>query len=437
MSSKEKAPRLTQAKLKPPQAEVFQCDARFRVLVAGRRFGKTYLSLVELIRGAWGPGRLAWYVGPSYRQAKRIAWKPLKEMTREFWKTIPNETDLRIDLISGGSICVRGADRYDSLRGDGLDFLVLDECASIAKEAWPEVLRPALADKLGRALLTGTPRGHDHFHAMFETAQGREAETEKEWRAFQFTTAEGGNVRLSELASATRDMDSQTYRQEFEASFENTVAGRVYHALNRTENVGKVEYLQRLPLFWSLDFNVDPMCSLIGQRDGNRVDVLEEIVLRDSHTGAACEEFARRMMRYRRPLGVMPQIQIYGDVSGNGRRTPATRTDWQIVRDFLNTAGYGVTWHVGSVNPEVRDRINCVNALLCNQAGERRLTVSEACPGLVQDLERVRWSAAGGTTGGIDKSDPMRSHLSDALGYMVSKEFAMRPKGVFGQGRIV
>jgi hypothetical protein len=118
-------------RLKPPQWTVFNNPARFRILVAGRRFGKTYLALVELCRAAWKSGRLAWYVGPTYKQGKRIAWKPLKEMTRPYWASKPNETDLRIELVTGGTICVRGADNYDSLRGDGLDFLILDEYASI------------------------------------------------------------------------------------------------------------------------------------------------------------------------------------------------------------------------------------------------------------------------------------------------------------------
>ena len=64
--------------LKPPQFDVFQSNARFRVLVAGRRFGKTYLAMTELCRAAWSSGSLVWYVGPTYKQAKRIAWRPLK-----------------------------------------------------------------------------------------------------------------------------------------------------------------------------------------------------------------------------------------------------------------------------------------------------------------------------------------------------------------------
>src|SRR5579863_8316943 len=201
-------------RLKPPQWEVFNSDSRFRILVAGRRFGKTYLSMVELCRSAWGAGRLAWYVAPSYKQAKRIVWQPLKQMTRPYWASRPNETDLRIELLSGGTICLRGADNYDSLRGNGLDFLILDEYASIAPEAWTEVLRPALADKQGRALFIGTPRGYNHFYDLYQSAQGQ-----SQWSTYQYTTEQGGNVAKQELESAAQELDERTYRQEFRASF--------------------------------------------------------------------------------------------------------------------------------------------------------------------------------------------------------------------------
>jgi len=79
--------------LKRPQREVFLSPHRFRLLVAGRRFGKTYLASVELFRAAWGRGRMVWYVAPTYRQAKRIAWNPLKELTRPYWASKPQETE--------------------------------------------------------------------------------------------------------------------------------------------------------------------------------------------------------------------------------------------------------------------------------------------------------------------------------------------------------
>jgi hypothetical protein len=408
--------------LRLPQLRVFLCPKRFRILVAGRRFGKTFLALQELMNAANGEGKLAWYVGPSYRQAKSIAWKPLKELSRQFWAKKPNESEMRIELVSGGTICLRGADNYDSLRGNGLDFLVLDEYASIAPEAWTEVLRPALADKMGRALLIGTPRGHDHFYELFEAASGQD-----HWGTFQFTTEEGGNVRPEEIACATRELDERTYRQEFQASFENVSAGRVYYSFDRKENVEKQDFNPRLPLFWSLDFNVNPMCSVIGQRDGDWLNILDELFLPDSHTQAACQEFHRRVS----PWGRRMNVNLFGDASGNGRHTSASRTDWQIVREMLTGYGYVVNSRVPSANPPVKDRVNCVNAMLLNQAGERRLMIGPGCKELIKDLEQVTWDAET-----LDKSDGKRSHLSDALGYVVAQDFGMKPKGGYRPERL-
>jgi hypothetical protein len=417
-------------RLKPPQWTVFRSDARFRILVAGRRFGKTYLALTELCQAAWKPGRLVWYVGPTYKQAKRIAWKPLKELTRPYWSRQPNETDLRIELITGGTICLRGADNYDSLRGDGLDFLVLDEYASIARQVWPEVLRPALADKQGRALFIGTPRGYDHFYDLYQKAQ-----SQPHWATFQFTTEEGGNVSGDELKSATHELDERTYRQEFQASFENLTAGLVYYAFDRTRNVEPLRYNPRLPLFWSLDFNVNPMCSAIGQRDGDSVYVLDELALPDSNTWAACEAFLDRIGRWSSLSPHTTDIRVYGDATGQGRHTSASRTDWQIVRDFFKRYPYRVSFHLSSSNPPVKDRVNCVNAMLHNQAGERRLRIDSGAKQLILDFERVHWKCDlnGNTLADIDKSDPQRSHVSDALGYMIAQEFGMR--GKYGEMR--
>ena len=411
--------------LKEPQSRVFICGQRFRVLVAARRFGKTFLALIELIRAAWGPGRLAWYVAPTYRQAKRVAWKTLKNLTRPYWASKPNETDLSIELTAGGIIALRGADNYDSLRGNGLDFVVLDEYASMSPEAWTEVLRPSLADKQGRALFIGTPRGLNHFYDLFQLAKGEDADA---WAAFQFTTAEGGNVPLEELELAAHELDERTYRQEFHASFENIGEGLVYYGFDRAQNVRPVVYDRRHPIFVSLDFNVNPMCSVLGQRVDNVVHTLEEMILANSNTWEACEQFKRQTepwVRECQPLNVY----VYGDATGDGRHSSADRTDWQIVREFFGRHAdlYRAHVRVRKENPSVKARVNAMNALLCNYHGERRLLVAPQCRELIKDFERVCWTgdAHGNLRGNIDKSDPMRSHISDAMGYFVAQEFAL------------
>jgi hypothetical protein len=424
--------------LKAAQMRVFRCDKRFRVLVAGRRFGKTYLASVELLRAASSPGRMVWYIGPTYKQAKRIAWNRLKELTRPYWKSKPHETDLSIPLAWGSAIALRGADQYDSLRGEGLDFVVLDEYASMHPACWTEVIRPALSDRMGGALFIGTPQGFNHFYERYDRAQ-----SDTDWAAFQFTTEQGGNVSREELATAARELDERCYRQEFQASFENLGQGRVYYAFDRTKNVAQCRYDPRLPLIWSVDFNVNPMCSVIAQRAGETVYVLDELVLPDSNTPAACDEFLRRTQPWwvdSEPL----TLQVHGDATGDKRTSAASRTDWRIIRDFFSAkkAAFDASVRVGSSNPAVKDRINCVNSRICNSVRECRLFIDPHCRQLIRDMEQVCWKtdANGNPLLELDKSDPMRTHTSDALGYYIAQEFPMRgsvgpkPYSLFGGG---
>jgi hypothetical protein len=392
--------------------------------VAGRRFGKTQVALTELLRAACRPGRVAWYVAPTYKQAKRIAWRRLKELVRPFRPFQIYETDLRIEFPWQATIALRGADNYDSLRGEGLDFLVLDEYASMRPEAWTEVLRPMLTDRHGAALFIGTPRGFDHFYELYSQGQHQ-----TDWAVFHFTTEQGGNVSANELETAQREMDPRTYRQEFQASFENLGEGRVYWAFQRSKNVQSMEFYPAQPLLWSLDFNVHPMCAVVGQvmPDGS-VHVLEEIVLEDSNTPAVCQAFLKRVENWR--LSVPHALWLYGDATGDSRHSSASRTDWQIVRDFLR--GYNwqfeVSDRVPRENPMVKDRTNCTNALLENQLGQHRLLVHPRCRELIQDLEQVVWKTDrhGNRERELDKSNRRRTHLSDALSYMIACQFPMR-----------
>ncbi len=431
--------------LRPPQGEVFLSPARFRVLVAGRRFGKTFLGTVELMRAAADPAfsatppseRVIWYIAPTYKQAKRIAWKPIKNVTRPYWRTRPNETELSIELSWGARIALRGADNYDSLRGEGLDFVIFDEYADMKPEAWVEVVRPALADRQGKALFIGSPEGENHFFDLWQAAHNR-----PEWAAFRFTTIEGGNVSASELASAAADLDAKTFSQEFEASFANTQAGRVYYSFERALNVETQGYMRAQELCWALDFNVDPMCSVIAQRDDSttRADallgqrretlrVLQEIVLPDSNIGEVCREFIRRTEAWT-DLGAL-RVNVYGDAAGNAR-THAGASDWQLVKDyFRNDSRYRLRFHVPSADPPVKDRVTAVNSLLKNALGETRLLIDPKCKELIRDLDQVRWKpdASGNLTASLDKRDPKRTHVSDAMGYLVHTEFPVRPRG--------
>ncbi len=427
-------------RLKLNQLKVFHCPARFRVLVAGRRFGKTHLALLEIARMANRPNRLIWYIGPNDRQSKRIVWDRLKTITRPTWAKRPNETQMRIDLKSGSTIVVNGAFNPDALRGNGLDLIVLDEYASMKPEAWAEVLRPALSDRQGHALFIGTPKGRNHLYERFEYALN-----DPNWAAFQFTTAQGGLVEDEELVQAARELDPVSYQQEFGGEFVSANRNRVYYTFDRDLHVRPQTFQPLYPVIWSIDFNVNPMCMLLMQRVGDVVHVFDEIVLPNANTEAACQAFLDKaeplyqmVPGYQRPMNV----EVYGDASGNQKRTSAAETDWTIIRQFFRRwkGTYQESFHILSANPPVRDRINCVNSRLRNTFEENRLFIDPRCRELVKDLEQVAWAtdSTGAVTSDLDKSDRARTHASDALGYYIAQVFPLKPLiGHQSSGRIL
>ena len=212
----------------------------------------------------------------------------------------------------------------------------------------------------------------------------------------------------------------------------------MYYAFDRAVHGLACSYNPRLPLSWSLDFNVNPMCSVIAQVEslaepgwtGRRVEivhVLDEIVLRDSNTRAACDEFAKRCQQITGQQHPQLQVSLYGDASGNSRKTSGT-TDWNTVREWFKLRPWFETYYrVPAANPEVKNRVNAVNGILRNFQGEVRMYVDPRCKELTRDLEQVAWlvDKHGNTLDEIAKTDPNRTHTSDALGYFIEKQFSL------------
>ena len=246
--------------LSGPQSEVYDSPARFKMLCSGRRFGKTHLCLVQLIVwAAMKSGSLNWYIAPTYKSAKQIAWRQLKAMVPPDLFAAKNEVDLSIELVNGSRIELKGGDNYDTLRGASLSNCVLDEAAYIPADAWEMVIRPALADQRGSAFFISTPAGYNHFHEWWEQA----AELE-DWQTFSYSTIDGGNVPPEEVELARRTLDERTFKQEFLASFE-TFSGRVFPDFDDA-NVASDVADTGGPILVGLDFNVGIMAGVILQQ---------------------------------------------------------------------------------------------------------------------------------------------------------------------------
>ena len=153
------------------QQQVISDQSRFKVLACGRRAGKTVLGTVLCLQTA-GVGGRAWWVAPTYPVAS-IGWRAIKELALRLPGSEVRESERRVTLSSGGDVQVKSADNPDSLRGEGLDLVVIDEAAFVKEAAWTEALRPALSDRQGSALFISTPRGRNYFYHLWTDAKDK------------------------------------------------------------------------------------------------------------------------------------------------------------------------------------------------------------------------------------------------------------------------
>ncbi len=394
-------------KLSAAQRTVFHSTARFRVLIAGRRFGKSFLACLILLREATNaPNRMCWYIAPTYRQGKQILWALLKRLVPREYVDATNETDLSMHLINGSIISIRGADNPDSLRGVGLDFAALDEFAFTGSAIWHETIRPALADRQGRALFITTPNGMGWDYDLFMMGQ----ENRDGFASWCFTTLDGGNVATEEIEAARSSMDPRLFRQEFEASFE-VLAGRVYDNFSRLSvpdgNIDAALTDPKAELLVGQDFNVNPMATIIGVRAADELHILDALEIPTSNTEEVAAEIRRRYPNRR--------IIVCPDPSGRARKTSAVAG----VTDFTILQRHGFVVDAPHAAPMVVDRINAVQAMLKDAAGRRRIKVHPRATALIRALDGLTYKAG---TSIPDKASGL-DHLTDALGYLVWQRF--------------
>ena len=203
--------------LLPWQQDVFSSKARFKVVAAGRRTGKSRLAAWMLIIYALQTKKgQVFYVAPTQGQARDIMWQTLLELGHSVIKS-SHINNLQLTLINGAIISLKGADRPETMRGVSLRFLVMDEYADMKPEVWEQILRPALADQKGDAMFIGTPMGRNHFYDLYQYGELGEDPTYKSWH---FTSYDNPLLDPEEINTAKKSMSSYAFRQEFMASFE-------------------------------------------------------------------------------------------------------------------------------------------------------------------------------------------------------------------------
>ena len=389
------------------QQEIADDPHRFKVVVAGRRWGKTYLSIRQLCYYAKDPNKDVFYITSSYRAAKMIVWKPLKKRLLELkWVSKINESELKIDLVNGSSIALKGAENPDSLRGPSLYYAVFDEVADINPELWMSVIRPALADQEGHAMFIGTPKGKGNW--LYDLYNLQE-ELPDAWKGWQHTTLSNGFVTEEEVQQARRDMSEKQFRQEFEATFETT-ENRVAYSFDREHNIKEAPYIDTSIIHIGMDFNVSPATAAIFiETDPETAYQIDEIQMYSSNTHEMVDEIITRYPRSKK--------FVYPDPSGNQRRSSAGgQTDHTI----LHNAGFVVK--SPRKHDPVRDRINAINARFCSADGFRRLFIGKSNKYSIESLDKYTYKE--GTQ--VPDKDSGWDHMFDAMSYYVAYRWPLR-----------
>ena len=224
----------------PGQQKILENPARFKVLACGRRWGKSELGKTDILQAAHLEHKRCWWLAPTYKMASQI-WRDLVSAVKHLAGVVINASERRIDLPKGGMIAIRSAHNPDKLRGDGLDFVVLDEAARMPAHIWHDVIRPMLATTRGCARFLSTPKGRNWF---WERHRDGLDPQQDEWAAFHHSTAHSQLVDPAELLSIQQNTPEHIWQTEYEAEFADD-RGAVFRRI--TESAAPPPYDQPQP----------------------------------------------------------------------------------------------------------------------------------------------------------------------------------------------
>lgn len=408
---------MTTLTINPPaltrrQHRVWEHPARFQALAKGRRWGGTQLMVTRLFYLAC-KGNVCWFVSPAFTSSShRRAWRYLVHYASQVPGFRVNKVEHSITSPNGGVVVFKSAEQPDSMRGDGPDFIGVDEGAFIVglREMWDHILRPALADRKGSAWFTSSPNGFDDFHGLW--VMGQDAEY-PDWKSWRFPSWTNPFLDPMEIDAAKAECSELTFRQEWGAEF---VAreGRVFHEFARDRQVK--EYLpldKNREIHIGMDFGFRSFAAVVCQRDKN--DSL--LICREAFYQNRTTEQSLRALRAELNGN---RIAIIGcDPAGDSVNLHSGVTDVSLVRSIFPEASV-----VFSTAPNHRDpewRAARIRDLLFTAKAQVRCYVARQCSRTIAMLEQSVYPTTkpGAAEKNVPVKDGVHDHLRDGLGYLV------------------
>ena len=402
------------------QKVIHECKAKYRVVVAGRRFGKTTIAIMECLQVALSKAYArVWYIAPSYRQAETVAWKLLL-------RTIPpelirrqNNMKLEVELFNGAIIELKGTENEDSLRGVGLDFAVLDEYAFMKPHIWGMIIQPMFATTGGRAMFIGTPAGKNHFHELFLEGQQEGAQ----YKSFHYKSTDSEFVDKEFIEGERKRLPDNIFRQEYEGNFED-FTGLIYPEFNHAFHV--IEPMH-VPVYWRRIHAIDPSISTgITACIFTAIDEDGNIVIYDEYyeENLPASTHAKEILTKYDPNNDVMLIDPHA-------ANKTIQREGQFFAPIDEYIACGVTpilgeSHVDAGINRVREFLKVdpdkIHPYKVNLKGSPKIFVFNNCHKFIWEMERYRWADRPESKMGMLKPVPYKKwdHQMDCLRYVLT-----------------
>jgi len=407
-------------KLHEAQRRVYEDDRRFRVICAGRRWGKSVLSQLIAIKWALdSPAGVVWIVSPTYRQGKQIHWRGLQQILQQTdWIVKKNEVELSITLKNGSIIELKGAENPDALRGVKLRGLVVDEIASIRNWdwLWSEVLRATLTDYQAPALFISTPKGYNHFYDLFNMGQG----TSELYKSWKFTSYDNPYLIAEEIDNAKKELTEDTFYQEYMADFRK-FTGSVYKDFTREVHVIEpFDIPKEWGIYRAMDFgSTNPTaCLFIAVDNDSNWYIFKE----HYETGQTIDYHAGVINSLSDNLAIQA---TYGDPSGAQWIQEFAQRGIYITpanKEMGTATSTWVRFKIEKIAEKLKIKSGHVVSLLgARPEGQPSLFIFSNCTNTIREFETYRWKEKS-VTQAQDLNEPdvpekANDHLMDALSY--------------------
>ena len=356
---------------------------------------------------------LYFYALPTFRQAKRVAWKPLKKLIPPQWIKKISETELIIETVFGSELHVVGMDKPQRIEGTQWCGGVIDECSDQRPGVFDLSVRPALTEYNGWCWRIGVPKRYGQGALDFKAAwdlgnTGLDPDIESyHWDSETI-------VDPIELDRIKATMDERDYNEQYKASWEKA-SGAIFYSFDEKKHINdQCTFNPSLPIIVGSDFNVNPMCWVLCHLTANGLFAFDELVVRNTNTEETLVELSRRYGNH------SPGYRFFGDASGKARKTSASSSDYIQIANcelFTNKEMYYLKG-----NPPLVNRFASCNALLKNAKGEVRFQMNPKCKRLIADLNHRSYKEQSREPN--DAGD--MGHMSDAWGYIVYRLFPLK-----------